>query len=78
LTCREFADFIMDYLSGDLTSDTRRQFDAHLSECSNCQKYLISYEETVRLGKRAFDNEDAAVPAEVPEELVKAILATRH
>jgi anti-sigma factor RsiW len=78
LTCREFADFIMDYLSGDLASDTRRQFDAHLSECINCQKYLISYEETVRLGKRAFDNEDAAVPAEVPEELVKAILATRH
>jgi hypothetical protein len=31
----------------------------------------------VALGKRAFDDDDAAVPADVPEDLVKAILAAR-
>ena len=75
MTCREFADFIMDYLSGELSSESRAEFEYHLSLCSNCRLYLTSYEETVKLGKRAFDDEDATVPAQVPAELVKAILA---
>ena len=78
MTCREFADFMMEYLSGELPSKSRVQFEHHLSLCVNCRKYLTSYEETVKLGKRAFDDEDAALPADVPEELVKAILAARR
>ena len=78
VTCREFADFMMDYLSGELPSESRAQFDHHLSLCVNCQKYLVSYEETIKLGKRAFDDDDAALPADVPEALVKAILAARR
>jgi len=78
VTCREFADFIMDYLSGELSSESRAQFEHHLSLCTNCRKYLTSFEETVKLGKRAFDDDAAAVPADVPEELVKAILAARR
>ena len=77
MTCREFADFMMDYLSGELSSESRAQFDHHLSVCSNCRRYLASYRETVTLGKRAFEDDAARVPAEVPEELVKAILAAR-
>ena len=56
----------------------RSAFDHHLQLCPNCQKYLAGYEETVKLGKRAFDHDDAAVPADVPEELVKAILDARN
>jgi anti-sigma factor RsiW len=78
VTCREFAEFMMDYLSGELSSEPRAQFEHHLSLCPNCRKYLTSYEETVKLGKRAFDDEDATLPADVPEELVKAILAARR
>ena len=78
VTCREFADFMMDYLSGEMPPEPRAQFERHLSLCVNCQKYLTSYEETVKLGRRAFDDEDAALPADVPEELVKAILAARR
>ena len=55
VTCREFADFMADYLSGELTPDLREPFDHHLSLCVNCQRYLSSYRETVALGKRAFD-----------------------
>jgi anti-sigma factor RsiW len=77
VTCREFSDFIVDYLSGDLAADSRAQFDRHLSRCTNCQRYLTSYEESVKLGRRAFDDPEAQVPAEVPEDLVKAILAAR-
>ena len=77
VTCREFADFMADYLSSELPQDARQQFDGHLGLCVNCQRYLTSYRETVALGKRAFDDDDAALPAEVPEDLVKAILAAR-
>jgi anti-sigma factor RsiW len=78
VTCREFADFMMDYLSGELSSESRAQFEHHLSLCTNCRKYLTSYEEAVKLGKRAFDDDAAAVPTDVPEELVKAILEARR
>jgi anti-sigma factor RsiW len=77
VTCREFADFMMDYLSGELPAETRAAFDYHLRLCVNCQRYLTSYRETVNLGRRAFEDDNAALPEQVPEELVKAILAGR-
>jgi anti-sigma factor RsiW len=77
MTCRELADFIADYLAGEIPSETRRQFDHHLSLCPNCVNYLTQYKATVELGRRAFEDTDGDVPAEVPEELVKAIIAAR-
>ena len=77
MTCREFADFMADYLSGELSGEARRSFDHHLTLCVNCRIYLASYEETVKLGKAAFEDDDAAVPARVPEQLVNAILDAR-
>ena len=77
MTCREFADFMMDYLSDELSTESRAVFDYHLSRCINCQRYLASYHETVKLSKRAFEEDDANVPSQVPEDLVKAILAAR-
>ena len=77
MTCREFADFIADYLSAELPQDRRSAFEQHLRLCVNCQKYLAGYEETVKLGRRAFADEDAPVPAQVPEELVQAILRAK-
>jgi len=78
VTCREFADFIMGYLSAELPDETRRRFMRHLSLCDNCRAYLESYEQTVKLGARAFDDEDAAIPAAVPEDLIRAILDARR
>jgi anti-sigma factor RsiW len=70
---------MMDYLSGELPSDSRSAFEYHLNLCSNCRRYLAGYEESVKLGKRAFENEDddSPLPPSVPEDLVKAILAAR-
>ena len=77
MTCRELADFIGDYLSGEIPDETRLAFDRHLAECPNCVNYLSAYKATIELGRRAFDDEDAKLPADVPDELVKAILASR-
>src|SRR6266699_1254925 len=56
VTCREFADFMMDYLSDELSTESRAAFEYHVGLCSNCRRYLASYRETVRLGKRAFED----------------------
>jgi predicted anti-sigma-YlaC factor YlaD len=77
VTCREFADFMMDYLSGELSTESRAVFEYHLSLCINCRRYLVIYQDTVKLAKRAFEDDDADVASHVPEELVKAILAAR-
>ena len=78
MTCREFADFLADYLSGELSPGTRAQFERHLELCPNCVAYLSNYKDTIVLGRTAMAGDDAAVPADVPEGLVKAILASRR
>jgi anti-sigma factor RsiW len=78
MTCREFADFIMDYTSGEVSPDVRRDFETHLTRCPNCQKYLAGYRQTIALGRRAFDDDDGELPGDVPEDLVKAIMAARR
>lgn len=78
MKCREFTEFLMAYLDGELADRERRAFEAHLSVCEDCVAYLRSYEATVRLERRAFAAPDAPVPGDVPEELVAAILASRR
>jgi anti-sigma factor RsiW len=78
VTCRDFATFIMDYLTGELPPDTREPFERHLSRCANCREYLQQYQDTVKAGRMAFDCPDDEVPSSVPEDLIKAILAARE
>jgi len=78
MTCRAFVEFLSAYLDGELSSEERTRFDVHLSECPECSAYLRAYEATIRLAKDAFGGPDDPVPAEVPEELVRAILAARR
>ena len=76
MTCRELAEFIGDYFSGEIPADVRTVFEAHLSRCANCRNYLANYRTTIELGRRAFEDLDGSVPADVPDDLVKAILAS--
>lgn len=78
MTCREFADFMATYLSGELPQDTRTRFEHHLSICPNCVAYLSNYRDTISLGRRAFAEAEDDVPGDVPPDLVKAILASRR
>jgi anti-sigma factor RsiW len=77
VTCRELADFIMDYLTGELPRTTREPFERHLADCPNCEEYLRQYRQTIEAGKRAFSCETDALPMDIPDDLVQAILDAR-
>lgn len=77
MTCQELADFLMSYLEGELPEGQQASLAAHLELCPPCLAYLRTYEETVRLGRSLCDDPAASIPAEVPEELVQAVLAAR-
>lgn len=78
MTCQQVVDdFLTDYLEGRLGFAERVRFDAHLAICSPCRSYLDGYRKTVELGRAAGSEPDPATAGEIPEELVKAILAAR-
>ncbi len=78
LTCIEFEDFVHDYHEGSLSPRERRVFEFHMELCPMCRVYFASYLETIELGRRICATDDASAPAELPEELVSAILAARR
>jgi anti-sigma factor RsiW len=78
VTCREFAHFMMDYLTGELPLAVTTRFEDHLQVCENCQRYLEGYRQSVSLGKQAFSDWDATASPQVPERLIQAILSARR
>lgn len=78
LVCVEFEDFVSDYHEGTLSLRERRVFDLHMQLCPMCRVYFASYLRTIELGRRICASDDEAAPAELPDELVSAILAARR
>jgi predicted anti-sigma-YlaC factor YlaD len=76
LSCREVVEFLADYLEEGLQAEVRAAFERHLALCVDCRRYLDGYVQAIRLGRSAYDPDDATAQA-VPEELVAAILASR-
>jgi anti-sigma factor RsiW len=77
LTCREIVEFLRHYLDGELPAEERSRFEEHLAACPPCVDYLRSYKDTVRLGKGACAGDEAGCK-DVPEALIRAILAARR
>ena len=77
LTCREFVEFLNSYLEKELPSEQDLAFRHHMTGCSSCVAYLETYKETIQIGRMACAAEDSPLPADVPDTLVKAILAAR-
>ncbi len=78
MTCREFIEFLMEYLDGQLPAEQRSVFDAHLEECPTCVEYLKSYQQSVELCRAACECSADEPPPEAPEQLVQAVLAARR
>ena len=76
MNCRECAEFLAQYISGELPPDILDVFSRHLAKCRNCDIYMQQYRITIAAGKKACASEDATAPP-IPDELVRAILAAR-
>lgn len=77
MTCREFLDFLMSYLDGELEDEPVKVFEEHMRLCPPCETYLETYKDTIRLGVYACRDENGPPPESAPEPLIQAILAAR-
>lgn len=77
MTCSEFTEFLDAYIEGDLSEAESKEFERHLVVCTACVNYLATYRKTVQMGRAVFDEPEDELPAAVPDDLVKAILAAR-
>ena len=67
MNCREFTEFLHEYLFGSLPVVEHAELEKHLAECPWCTAYLDSYRTTILLERAAFASEDAPPPADAPE-----------
>ena len=77
LTCKEFDNFMIDYLEGELPVWQKYMCWLHVKMCRECAYFIKRYRQVVALGVEAYDSPDEPIPDSVPEELVKAALAHR-
>lgn len=78
ITCNEFEDFILAYLEDDLPQKQKPVFEMHLKVCRECRDYLQAYRATMELAKNTLKAESQLLPEDVPQDLVKAVLAARR
>ena len=78
ITCKEFEDFVLSYLDGELPSRQRSRFEWHLRICRECRDYLAAYQRAAELGRAVSPSPNEPVPEDVPEDLIKAILDARE
>ena len=77
MTCRDLVAFLGDYVSGDLSPEKRAAFDAHLERCPSCQSYVRTYLEASKLARAVLRADAQGLPTDVPEGLVRAVLAAQ-
>lgn len=77
INCREAEEFIDAHLDGTLSFGERVKFRVHLAICRECRAYVADYRATRNAVKSA-SNLSAPATEEMPEELVRAILASRR
>ena len=78
ITCREFEEFVLSYLDGELPARQARIFEWHLRICRECREYLAAYRRTIELGEAVLGPAHEAVSEDVPEDLVRAVLDSRE
>ena len=77
LTCQQLIEFLTDYLDGQLPLTQRAAFEVHLALCRDCRSYLHNFKTTIAASQKAFADASEPIPANVPEDLVQAILKSR-
>ena len=74
ITCREFEEFVNDYIDGSLPFFKKMKVSLHLMMCRDCKSYIAAYRKSMELGKKFFENPDAALPEDIPEDLISIVM----
>jgi anti-sigma factor RsiW len=77
ITCREFVNRLGAYTDGELTGEPRKEMETHASECEQCAQYRNSYAAAIKLAKESVARDNLNADAEMPESLVRSIIASR-
>ena len=77
ITCRQFEDFILDYLEGELPERQKTVFEIHLKVCRECRDYLAAYRRTMEVSTLVVRSDHSGVPETMPDDLIKAIREAR-
>jgi anti-sigma factor RsiW len=78
ITCKEFEEFIIEYLDGELPARQREIFEFHMRICRECREYLAAYNRTIEISRASFDSARNKISDEVPEDIIKAILKAKE
>ena len=52
ITCRDLVELLMDFNSGQLSTEWRESIQQHLGRCSQCVAYVESYRTLVEIARR--------------------------
>jgi len=66
MKCRELAELLVDYISGELPPEYLEKIKEHLGECPPCERYIETYRMTIKLTKKL---PCAHMPQEMKERL---------
>ena len=78
MKCRELAEFLIDYVSGDLPEETRVQLRGAPDPLPQLPRLLDPGPEHRQGGQDRVRRTSDELPTDVPEDLVKAVLAARR
>lgn len=78
ITCREFNDFIYDYVEGELSEKQTVLFKRHVRVCPMCRNFLKTYIATYKAKDKVFPYDDIDVPDVVPQNLIDAIIVVKQ
>lgn len=78
ITCREFNDFIFDYIEGNLSKKQTVLFKRHMRVCRSCRNFLKTYLAAYKAKGQILPYDDIEVPDTVPQDLIDSILDVRR
>ena len=73
ITCRRFVKSLSAWHDAELAEGARASFETHRAGCARCARYAAGFEAAIALMKSA--PAGPAAHAELPEDLIQAILA---
>ncbi|MCB9848213.1 MAG: zf-HC2 domain-containing protein [Phycisphaeraceae bacterium] len=78
LNCKQFVEFLDDYVAGAQPDEVRRAFESHIGCCKTCLEFLEAYKATIETSRKACCCGHKEIPRDkVPQGLINAILKAR-